>query len=83
MKSILENRPGLAKEVNKVAEVAGYLWQKGWAERNGGNITVNITEFVDDEIRQMKPISEVKSIGVSAFCHQTCVCFGVLSQLIT
>ena len=36
MKSILENRPALAKEVNKVAEVAGYLWQKGWAERNGG-----------------------------------------------
>ena len=65
MKSILENRPALAKEVNKVAEVAGYLWQKGWAERNGGNITVNITEFVDDEIRQMEPISEVKSIGVT------------------
>ena len=35
MKSILENRPALAAEVNKVAEVAGYLWQKGWAERNG------------------------------------------------
>ena len=50
MKSILENRPALAAEVNKGAEVAGYLWQKGWAERNGGNITVNITEFVDDEI---------------------------------
>ena len=29
MKSILENRPALAKEVNKVAEVAGYLWQDG------------------------------------------------------
>ena len=28
MKSILENRPALAKEVNKVAEVAGYLWQR-------------------------------------------------------
>ena len=65
MKSILENRPGLAKEVNKVAEVAGYLWQKGWAERNGGNITINITEFVDDEIRRMQPISEVRSIGVT------------------
>ena len=65
MKSILENRPALAKEVNKVAEVAGYLWQKGWAERNGSNITVNITEFVDDEIRRMEPISEVKSIGVT------------------
>ena len=46
MKSILDNRPELAKEVNKVAEVAGYLWQKGWAERNGGNITVNILSLI-------------------------------------
>jgi len=42
MKSILDNRPELVKEVNKVAEVAGYLWQKGWAERNGGNISVTL-----------------------------------------
>lgn len=63
MKSILENRPLLAKEINKVAEVAGYLWQKGWAERNGGNITINITDLVDDGIRQMAPISEVRPIG--------------------
>lgn len=28
MKSILENRPELAYEVNQAAEVAGYLWQK-------------------------------------------------------
>ncbi len=65
MKSIVDNRPALAKEVNKVAEVAGYLWQKGWAERNGGNITVNITELVDDEIRALAPISEVKQIGTT------------------
>ncbi len=65
MKSILENRPALEKEVYKVAEVAGYLWQKGWAERNGGNITINITEYVDDEIRNMSPISEVKQIGAT------------------
>ena len=58
MKSILEGRPGLAREINKVAEVAGYLWQKGWAERNGGNITINVTEFVDDEIRQMPAIRD-------------------------
>ena len=43
MASILDNRPALQAEIGKVAEVAGYLWQKGWAERNGGNITVNIT----------------------------------------
>lgn len=65
MKSILENRPALAKEVSKVAEVAGYLWQKGWAERNGGNITVNITDCVDDDIRRMEPMSDVKPIGVA------------------
>ncbi len=63
MKSILENRPTLAAEVEKVAEVAGYLWQKGWAERNGGNITVNITEYIDDEIKAMPAISEVYQIG--------------------
>lgn len=28
MESILNNRPALAAEINKVAEVAGYLWQK-------------------------------------------------------
>lgn len=65
MKSILEGRPALKKEVDKIAEVAGYLWQKGWAERNGGNITVNVTDLVDDEIRQMPAISEVKQIGVT------------------
>lgn len=63
MKSILENRPALEREINKVVEVAGYLWQKGWAERNGGNITVNITDWVDDEIRRMPGIEAPKSIG--------------------
>ena len=65
MNSILNNRPALAREVDKVAEVAGYLWQKGWAERNGGNITVNITEYVDDEIRVLPAISEVYQIGTT------------------
>ena len=65
MKSILEGRDTLKTEILKTAEVAGYLWQNGWAERNGGNITVNVTEWVDDEIRRLPAISEVKPIGVS------------------
>lgn len=65
MKSILEGRPALAREVEKVAEVAGYLWQKGWAERNGGNITINITDLVDDEIRKMPAIGSVTPIGTT------------------
>lgn len=63
MKSILEGRETLKHEIYKIAEVAGYLWQNGWAERNGGNITVNITDWVDDAIRALPAISEVKSIG--------------------
>lgn len=65
MKSILDNRPVLAKQVADVAEVAGYLWQKGWAERNGGNITINITEVIDDEVRRMQPISDPIQLGVT------------------
>lgn len=63
MKSILDNRPQLSKQVYEVAEVAGYLWQKGWAERNGGNITINITDEIDDEIREMPAISDRVEIG--------------------
>ncbi len=65
MKSILENHAALKNIVDNVAEVAGYLWQKGWAERNGGNITVNITEHVDDEIRSLPAISPVYQIGTT------------------
>ncbi|MBD5224785.1 MAG: rhamnulose-1-phosphate aldolase [Bacteroidales bacterium] len=65
MSSILDNRPELRREVEQVAEAAGYLWQKGWAERNGGNITVNVTDAVDDEIRSMLPIGQPVAIGVT------------------
>lgn len=63
MNSILDNRSELAKQIGDVAEVAGYLWQKGWAERNGGNITVNVTEMVDDEIRVLPAIGDKIPIG--------------------
>ena len=62
-KSILEGRPDLKAVVEQVAEVAGYLWQNGWAERNGGNITVNVTDWMDDECRAMPAIGEPKQIG--------------------
>ncbi len=42
---------------SQLARVAGYLWQKGWAERNAGNISVCLRELLhgpvplDAEIR--------------------------------
>lgn len=32
--------------IKEISSVAGYLWNKGWAEKNAGNISVNVTEFV-------------------------------------
>ena len=65
MKSILEGRPELKAVVYQIAEVTGYLWQKGWAERNGGNITVNVTEFMDEECRAMPAITSAVRIGMT------------------
>lgn len=65
MNSILEDYPKAKIEVEKAAEVAGYLWQKGWAERNGGNITVNITELVNvNRLLALPAIGPVTPIGM-------------------
>ena len=61
--NITYSRPALQAEIEKVAEVAGYLWEKGWAERNGGNITINVTEYIDDAMRALPAISEARPIG--------------------
>ena len=61
--SILKGRPELTAVIEQVAEVAGYLWQKGWAERNGGNITVNVTEFMDEACRELPAIAPATQIG--------------------
>lgn len=51
MNSIRKNN-SLMAEIARIAEVAGYLWTKGWAERNGGNISVDVTTLMsDDEMR--------------------------------
>ena len=63
MNSVLDNAPALKQEIDKIAEAAGYLWTKGWAERNGGNITVNVTDYITDEIKNKKAISEPIAIG--------------------
>lgn len=53
----------MLKEIQQTAEVAGYLWEKGWAERNGGNITVNITETIDEKTKALAAIAGPFEIG--------------------
>lgn len=37
----------LASIFEEAAEVSAYLWEKGWAERNAGNLSVDVTEHLD------------------------------------
>ncbi len=53
----IRNNKQLMKEIDRIAEVAGYLWTKGWAERNGGNISVNVTDLVDEETKTLPALA--------------------------
>ncbi|MCD7932862.1 MAG: rhamnulose-1-phosphate aldolase [Tannerellaceae bacterium] len=55
--NIRENK-NLMAEIDRIAEVAGYLWEKGWAERNGGNISVNVTNLISEEEKRLPAIGE-------------------------
>ncbi|MDP4267430.1 MAG: rhamnulose-1-phosphate aldolase [Bacteroidota bacterium] len=38
-----------------VKDIAGFIWQKGWGERNAGNISINITS----EIKNSLPVPDI------------------------
>jgi len=47
MKKIIKANRSLKKVVLDISEIAGFMWERGWAERNAGNISVNINELID------------------------------------
>ena len=47
----------LNEQLEEVAEIAGYLWEKGWAERNAGNISINISDIIGDENKSLTALS--------------------------
>lgn len=44
MDNLTATAPALRPWLDELAEVGGYLWQKGWAERNAGNASVDVTD---------------------------------------
>jgi rhamnulose-1-phosphate aldolase len=50
MKGILSKNKKFRKLADDVADIANYLWLKGWAERNAGNISVNVNHMVPGSI---------------------------------
>lgn len=59
---IIRNNKKLMAEIERIAEVAGYLWTKGWAERNGGNISVNVTELADEKIKELPALAPSREL---------------------
>ena len=42
----LFQKKAIRRVVRDVSDTARYIWEKGWAERNAGNITFNVTALV-------------------------------------
>jgi rhamnulose-1-phosphate aldolase len=64
--------PKLQDAVDGIADVSGYLWERGWAERNAGNFTVDVTDLLPSDIKNSNrfqhvalPISQLELAGRS------------------
>ncbi len=67
--SITPNEQVLS-EIAKATEVGGYLWQKEWAERNGGNLSIDLTDIIgsiDDSLLQQptQPMADMPAAAAS------------------
>ncbi len=50
MQTYLTENQEYKKIIEDITEVAGMLWQKGWAERNAGNLSYNISHLFEEEL---------------------------------
>lgn len=47
MSVLITGIAGIGQVRDEITTVAGFLWHKGWAERNAGNLSYNITQYFD------------------------------------
>lgn len=52
MKELMNQNKALKVLIRETSEIAGYLWQRGWAERNASNISVHITDIFRQELSE-------------------------------
>ena len=69
MQEFIRSNKELKNIIRETSEIAGYLWQRGWAERNASNISVNISGLIQQEF---------DDIGVHSF-HILPVCYPKLA----
>jgi rhamnulose-1-phosphate aldolase len=44
---LIPEYPALSSMLENAMELSAYLWQKGWAERNAGNLSVDVTDHLN------------------------------------
>lgn len=49
MKDMISDNTALKAILDEMLEVSGYLWERGWAERNAGNLSIEVTEHIPAE----------------------------------
>ena len=52
----------LQEVVDNITEVSGYLWERGWAERNAGNFSIDVTDLLPKDIRDIKNGDRFRSV---------------------
>ncbi len=61
MKTYFNNIAGIPEIIEEIKKVTGFLWEKGWAERNAGNLSYNITDIAQEYIEFLDFETPVKS----------------------
>ncbi|HEY5037766.1 MAG TPA: rhamnulose-1-phosphate aldolase [bacterium] len=52
--SLNKNLKQIIQDVGKVGQ---FLWQKGWAEKNAGNLSIDVTDLITIKLKQLKSYS--------------------------
>ena len=69
MDDIVTISPGLEEMIADLANVSTALWDKGWAERNAGNASANVTSFMPLTIPRSK-LADVPRTAAPLVCPE-------------
>jgi rhamnulose-1-phosphate aldolase len=55
----------MRREIEKAGEAGVYCWERGWAEGNGGNISVDLTEICSDVLPSKAELAGYEALPIS------------------
>jgi rhamnulose-1-phosphate aldolase len=55
MSDLISTYPALKQILEDAQDISGYLWEKGWAEANAGNLSIELTEHLREHPFDLTP----------------------------